>query len=397
MGFDLGQIGQALQGYSAGSRGQLPQLLEQQARSRQMGIQEQRQAQQQQSQQQDEERMQSQAFLGVAHTGYGLAQQGQFGQVSSLLQNTLQMPRLSSKLVQEAQNMLSLSRQAEQGNPEAAQALTGFLSQGAEVAVNSGVVNLDKKNGMASAKTDIKENGTVIQSLPNGDVEVKDPSGNLVTGAARLEAIRNSRDYKLSGIQAEADIAIQKAEKMANASHRASRVGAVSKELSDRNRSAARSAIRINQALHVAASATQGAAGAGLLKLAKLLPGIDVGNEALLDQGLKQLAVDQLQQFTGPTTDFEFGIVESSTGAIGDAKTANIARLNSLKRAGWFNQQEFNQFQRHTKSGGDPDAFRFNFGESITTKKGVFTLQDLQDTAVDNNLSIDEILKRLNQ
>ena len=131
--------------------------------------------------------------------------------------------------------------------------------------------------------------------------------------------------------------------------------------------------------------------------MSKLFPGIDVSNEAALSQSLTNLALDELQKFKGPTTDFEFGKTEEIAGTLGDSKTANRAKIASLRRANWFNQREAKQFQSHVKNGGDPDSFGFNFGEPMKTKRGVFTLKDIQDTAVANNISIDEALKRLNK
>ena len=250
--------------------------------------------------------------------------------------------------------------------------------------------------GLASAKTEILEDGSVVQALPDGTVQVRDPSGAIVEGEARANVLQNAQKFNLSTQQKEADIAVERARGTAQATQRAGRVSALKSELSERNRGAARQSIRLNQALKVASEATQGLAGTAKVQLAKLFPNIDVTNEALLDQSLKQLAVDQLQLFKGPTTDFEFGVVESTTGALGDPKTANVARLKALQRASWFQQKELEQFSRHTRAGGDPDTFSFNFGEPVKTKKGVFTLQDIQDTAVANNISIDDTLKRLN-
>ena len=35
--------------------------------------------------------------------------------------------------------------------------------------------------------------------------------------------------------------------------------------------------------------------------------------------------------------------------------------------------------------------------QEVKTKKGIFTLQDLQDTAVAKNMTIEETIRRLNQ
>ena len=169
------------------------------------------------------------------------------------------------------------------------------------------------------------------------------------------------------------------------------RTSEITAELSERNRGAARSSRTLNKALTLAQQASQGLSGAASLQLSRLMPGIDVSDEADLDSSLKQLALEQLQQFKGPTTDFEFGVTQSIAGAIGQSQSSNIARIKSLKRAAWFNQREFDQFDKHVKSGGDPDTFRFNFGEPVRTKKGVFTLQDIQDTGKIENFCSDSI------
>ena len=255
-----------------------------------------------------------------------------------------------------------------------------------KLAVQTGAIKAGASGGLASAKTEILDDGTIIQALPDGSSQVLNPAGTPVTGQARTDALNKSKDFRIAQKREEAEVV-----------QTVSRTSAIKKEFSQRRRDSAREAIRINQALKVAASATQGTAGAAKLKLAKLFPSIDVTNEALLDQTLQQLTIDQLQKFKGPTTDFEFGKAQATVGAVGDSKTANVARLNSLERARWFNQRESGQFDRHIKAGGDPDAFSFNFGETIKTRRGVLTLQDLQETAVANNLTIQETIAELNK
>jgi len=177
---------------------------------------------------------------------------------------------------------------------------------------------------------------------------------------------------------------------------RETRLSDITKELSSRNRDAARNQVNIAQALTLAQKASQGLTGSAKIKLAKLVPGIDVTDEAALEASLLRLSLDQLQAFKGPTTDFEFGVTQSITGGIGQSKESNIARLNSLKRSAWFNRREFEQFRKFTKAGGDPDDFSFDFNETIKTKRGDISLQDIQDTAVENNLTIEEVIRRLN-
>ena len=104
-----------------------------------------------------------------------------------------------------------------------------------------------------------------------------------------------------------------------------------------------------------------------------------------------------MQKFKGPTTDFEFSVTEDIAGSLGSGASANIARLASLERANWFADRESQQFNDHIKGGHDPDEFFFNFNELVTPKKGgkSYSLQSLQDTAVSNHISINEVIKRL--
>jgi hypothetical protein len=251
--------------------------------------------------------------------------------------------------------------------------------------------------GLASAKTDILESGATIQALPTGETVVRDPSGQIVTGQERLDVLAQAKEQKLQLKREQAEISVEAESLKERAKLKERRISEITAEISTRNRDAARSERTVNKALTLAQQASQGLKGSSILALSRLIPGIDATDEAALDAATKELALEQLQAFKGPTTDFEFGVTQSIAGGLGQSKAANISRLKSLKRATWFNQREEEQFRKHTKSGGDPDSFRFNFGEPVRTKKGVFTLQDIQDTAVQNNMTIDETIKSLNR
>lgn len=275
----------------------------------------------------------------------------------------------------------------------------GRLSQNiTQFAQQSGVLKAPVgAGGLASAKTEILPDGSVVQALPNGQVQVRNPQGQIVTGQARADVLATSQQAGLAIKQRESDIAVSEARGKATATQRASRVSEITKELSTRSREAKRGEINLAQAAKLVERAEQGVAGASKLRLAKLFPGIDVSNEAALSQSLTNLALDELQKFKGPTTDFEFQKTEQIAGTLGDSKTANRAKVASLQRANWFVQRESKQFRDHVKAGKDPDTFGFDFGEQIKTSKGAFSLQDIQDTAVANNISIDETIKRLNK
>lgn len=190
---------------------------------------------------------------------------------------------------------------------------------------------------------------------------------------------------------------VSETQQIANVKFTEKRRDALTKELSDANRTAARSVVSINAALKLSERASQGLTGSLKLQLGKIFPDIDVSNEGALQSAFTQLALVQLQSFKGPTTDFEFSKAQSVGGDLGDPKTANIARLTGLKRAAWFVKREFKQFRDFTKKAGDPDDFAFDFGERIQTKKGLISLEDLQDTAAENNLTIEQTLAELNK
>lgn len=287
----------------------------------------------------------------------------------------------------------------ESGDVQGAQALIdktieagqirGILKSPRELNVASG--------GLASAKTEILGDGAVIQALPDGTVEVRNPAGAVVTGQERLDTLSRSQKFKQETLQAESNIAITQAQKVAGAKSREARISQLRKEFSGMARQSATEAIKLREAKTLANQASQGAIGQAKLRLAKFFPDIDVSNEGALLGAFRGLALDQLQKFKGPTTDFEFGIAESVSGTLGDPKTANLARIAGLERNNFFVAKQAEQFKKHVKAGGDPEDFKFNFGEQIRTKRGMISLRDLQDTAAANHMSIEEATKRFNQ
>lgn len=205
------------------------------------------------------------------------------------------------------------------------------------------------------------------------------------------------REHKQAVKQAELEV--ETTRKKETIKKTAERTSNLKKEFSERRRMAARSKVKIANAKKLADSATQGFAGASMVQFGRVFPGIDVKDEAALSGALKSLALDELQKFKGPTTDFEFRVTEDIAGSLGDGAAANKARLSSLERASWFADRESKQFNDHVKAGHDPDEFFFNFSELVTPKKGgkSYSLQDLQDTAVANHISIDEVIERLSR
>ena len=51
--------------------------------------------------------------------------------------------------------------------------------------------------GLASAKTDIFDNGTIIRQLPDGSSEVTNPAGDIVTGPDRVKVLKTAREEQI--------------------------------------------------------------------------------------------------------------------------------------------------------------------------------------------------------
>lgn len=324
-------------------------------------------------------------------------QTGDFTEAEGLLQKNiadLQARQAAGEEVDPTESIAALEQLRTQGPQSLLTTTNDVINSARQLGV---LEPLAGAGGLASAKTEIFDDGTIVQALPNNQSQVLNPAGKVVTGQERLDTLANARKSEITQKQAISDIAVTEATAKAEATQRASRVSQITSELSTRNRESKRNAIGLSRALNLAGKATQGLTGAVKLKLSRIFPDLDVSDEASLEQSLKLLSLDQLQKFKGPTTDFEFRVTEDIAGKLGDSRSANIARIKSLQRAEWFNQREFEQFIEHTKAGKSPDTFGFNFSEQIKTKKGTFSLQDIQDTAVDRNLTIEETIKRLNQ
>ena len=69
--------------------------------------------------------------------------------------------------------------------------------------------------GLASAKTEILEDGTVVQALPSGVVEVRNRAGELVTGQARLDALDAAAQARQTRLDQEATRITQEQQKRA--------------------------------------------------------------------------------------------------------------------------------------------------------------------------------------
>lgn len=65
-------------------------------------------------------------------------------------------------------------------------------------AYDSQIGRNQQKTGLASAKTEIFDNGTVVNALPDGTTQVSNPAGEIVTGDEREKVLKTARTEQIS-------------------------------------------------------------------------------------------------------------------------------------------------------------------------------------------------------
>lgn len=320
-------------------------------------------------------------------------------------------PLLESNDIQGAQRFLLNNMSDIQARIEAGEDLDinesmetlSKLQSGDVQGVLSDISTISNMVGGADQKQFALQSSAPITDPNTGQVST--PVFDPATGKTKLVPIQGAiketptqiGERKQRELQESADLEVKTTRRKEEVKKTVARTSALKSEYSTQRRQAANSSRKIRAAQKLAENATQGLVGVSKLQLGKVFPGIDVSDEAGLSSAFKSLALDELQKFKGPTTDFEFAVTEDIAGSLGGGAEANKARLASLGRAAWFANRESEQWDAHEKAGHDPDKFQFNFSELVTPIKGgpSYTLEDLQDTAVANHISIDEVIKRL--
>jgi hypothetical protein len=178
---------------------------------------------------------------------------------------------------------------------------------------------------------------------------------------------------------------------------RVKRTSDMRRDFTNKAQQAAMARVKINDASILIDNATQGLAGSAKLLASSVFSGIDAGDEAALSSAFTRLAMTELQNFKGPTTDFEYNVAAGIPGTLGAGKAANLATIASMKRANWYVEREAKQFNDYIKQGHDPDLFRFNYDEIITPVKNgkSYPLSEVQKAAVRSHISMEEAIKML--
>ena len=117
---------------------------------------------------------------------------------------------------------------------------------------------------------------------------------------------------------------------------------------------------------------------------------IDMTQEGALDSAFTQFALQELQSFKGPTTDFEFGVSERVAGRITDPKTSNKAKLGILKATAWLEdekQRQFSQFRQ--QKGNKPTDFRFDENRKVKINGKEMTIAEAFDDKLNIALGVE--------
>jgi hypothetical protein len=249
-----------------------------------------------------------------------------------------------------------------------------------------------------SAATEFwKHSGLSRMSDNQGNVIWRNAQGQILSPEEVPLALADAHEAHLNFLDRQSQIDIKEAAKKEALALQAKRNSDLHSELSGRNREASRRKTRVKEALVLSEQAADGLQAGLARRLANIFPNIDVKDENALTVALTQLQLDYLQSFKGPTTDFEFGVTQRITGSDMTPKESRRAMLKALERSAWFMKEEYNQYMAHLKNGGSSDNFAFNLGAIVSTKKGDFSLEDIQKTAVSRHMSIEDVLRQLNK
>lgn len=229
--------------------------------------------------------------------------------------------------------------------------------------------------------------GISIQTTSTGRKVVTDAGGNILKGkeatAAIIEAeeaktkraIAEAGGKKTAVIEAEAEgaEAVEAAKIKGKASGVAEvkeqeRIGTTRGEIADNiNKAAIQS--RSSRPSVVAVRAALEAIDTGKLAQAKaslgsFIPGLDVGDEQVMQAQITQFVLDTLAQQSGTKTDFDFQKAEEASASLGKTTEANKAILDILIKNLDRTIEEQNQFKSFKREGGVAEDFQFRDEES---------------------------------
>lgn len=148
-------------------------------------------------------------------------------------------------------------------------------------------------------------------------------------------------------------------------------------------------------------------------KLSQLFGKGDWSDASVVYSALNSLAMDELQKFKGPTTDFEFTRSEKTFGGEFDTRESLEAKLRAQDRGIWAQGQKDIAFQEFIKDdNNNPNSFRYDIlggeagkqpfkfsgNKSFKNAKGnEMTVNEIYMGAVKNDMKVEDFVKELNK
>jgi hypothetical protein len=263
------------------------------------------------------------------------------------------------------------------------------------------------RTGLASAKTEIFKNGSTIQGLPSGQVDVRNPKGNLVLGDERVRVLEAAQQSGIVGAADKAS-AIKKAERKVLASTAGDVIS--SEKSAIRGQESIDTAFEtgegipvLNRALDLLGSVKTGGFEQAKLRAAQTF-GIEGADEGELSNLLGKAVLSQLRQTFGAafTASEGEGLARIEAGfgknpesnkrllenALATTRRSVKRGIRAAKRAG--QDEEAADLQELLDATLETPATQESLPQGITE-------DDIIETMSANNMTREEVLQRLNQ
>lgn len=172
----------------------------------------------------------------------------------------------------------------------------------------------------------------------------------------------------------------------------------VAQQIRENARVAARTRPQIERLSASLDKAAQGPLRQVLPTLGRIIPGLDTTNEQIAQTQINDYVLGVLERFPGAISEGERRFAQLTVQNLGNTKEANRAITNAALNTAFLTQQEAKQFREWRKAGRPEREFSFNFDEVVVPdhpEGGDVTWSDIQQVAHQNNVTIEEVLKRL--
>jgi len=177
---------------------------------------------------------------------------------------------------------------------------------------------------------------------------------------------------------------------------------AVRDEVKDNARAASRDIGKVRNLSSALKKAKGGALTQILPDLGRVIPGLDAligtGDEQAALAAINSFVLLQMQAFKGTTSNRELDFARTTVARLGNTREANEIIVRSFENVIFLAQQENKQFDEFLRGGGKGRNFIFNFQKVLFKDHptfGTVTLDDIQTTAFENGITMEEAIKEL--